>query len=246
MLLQERFAYNQTMNVDDSTDLAVAKVASAIGEHARSRILFCLMDGHARTGTELAIVAGVNPSTASVHLARLRQEDLVSVLVQGKCRYYSLHNSHVASALEALAIIVGGPRRSFQPSTPLRLRSARTCYDHMAGTVSVLLHDRLMTIRWLQATGHEASTTYDVTDSGAKGLKSLGIDVEQARRLRRRFAFACLDWSERKPHIGGALGAAILKMLFERRWAVQDLDSRVLSITRLGQREFRSRFDLEI
>jgi DNA-binding transcriptional ArsR family regulator len=233
------------MNVGDSTDLAVAKVASAIGEHARSRILFCLMDGHARTGTELAIVAGVNPSTASVHLARLKHENLVSVLVQGKHRYYSLHDSHVASALEALAVVAGA-RHSFQPSTPLRLRNARTCYDHMAGTVSVLLHDRLKTIGWLNTRVAGSNNVYDVTGPGAKNLESLGIDLEETRMLRRRFAFACLDWSERKPHIGGALGAAILKMLLRRRWAARDLDSRVLSITRLGQREFRARFDLEI
>lgn len=234
------------MNVGDSTDLAVAKVASAIGEQARSRMLFSLMDGHARTGTELAIIAGVNPSTASVHLARLKKESLVSVLVHGKHRYYSLYDLHVASALEALAVVAGTPRQTFRPSTPLRLRSARTCYDHMAGAVSVLLHDHLKKIEWIYADVRVVNNDYDLTAVGAKGLESLGVDVEETRKLRRRFAFGCLDWSERKPHIGGALGGAILKMLLKRRWATRDLDSRVLSITRLGQREFRSRFDLEV
>ena len=130
------------MNVEHYADAAVARIAAAIGEPARARMLYCLMDGHARTSTELAMVAEVSPSTASAHLNRLKAEHLVKVLVQGKHRYYSLEGPDVASTLEGLSVLAGSVRREFVPSTPSRLRAARTCYDHMAGTVGVSLHDR--------------------------------------------------------------------------------------------------------
>src|SRR5260221_12672555 len=117
--LQEHFVYDQSM---DAEDHAVSRIAAAIGEPARARMLYCLMDGQARTSTELAVVADVSPSTASVHLHRLKTERLVNVLVQGKHRYYSLHGAHVAAALEALSVLAGGgsrgPRDAFVPSTP--------------------------------------------------------------------------------------------------------------------------------
>src|ERR1700722_20122222 len=109
-------------------DVAVCRIAAAIGEPARARMLYCLMDGRARTSTELAMVAEVSPSTASVHLSRLKTERLVKVLVQGKHRYYSLEGPNVASALESLSVLAGGPRGKFVPTTPSRLRVARTCY----------------------------------------------------------------------------------------------------------------------
>ena len=130
------------MNVADP-DAAVPRIAAAIGEPARARMLYCLMDGRARTSTELAVVGGVSPSTASVHLSRLKTARLVTVLVQGKHRYYSLNGESVGRALEALNVLAGRPRSAFAPRTPIRLRAARTCYDHMAGTVAVALHDRL-------------------------------------------------------------------------------------------------------
>ena len=125
-------------------DLQLARLAGAIAEPARARMLSCLMDGHARTATELATVAEVAPSTASAHLARLKEERLVALLVQGKHRYFRLADDDVAAALEGLMVVAGAPRvAGFKPSTPSRLRSARTCYDHMAGTAGVALHDRL-------------------------------------------------------------------------------------------------------
>jgi DNA-binding transcriptional ArsR family regulator len=202
-------------------------------------MLYCLMDGHARTSTELATVAEVSPSTASAHLNRLRTVRLVKVHIQGKHRYYSLEGPNVASALEDLSILAGRPRDQFVPHTPSRLRAARTCYDHIAGTVGVLLHDRLQALAWL-------SITYDLTRDGAKALEALGIDIEATRGLRRRFACGCLDWSERRPHLGGALGAAMLKVSLKRKWVAQDLDSRALTITTIGRRELLARFGLRV
>src|SRR5215207_1905191 len=112
-------------------------------------MLYCLVDGHARTSTELAVVAEVTPSTASAHLQRLKRQQLVVVLAQGKHRYYSLGGPDVAAALEALSVLAGGSRRTFVPNTPTHLRAARTCYDHIAGRLGVSLHDRLRELCWL-------------------------------------------------------------------------------------------------
>ena len=203
------------MNVADP-DAAVPRIAAAIGEPARARMLYCLMDGRARTSTELAVVGGVSPSTASVHLGRLKTARLVTVLVQGKHRYYSLNGESVGRALEALNVLAGRPRSEFAPRTPVRLRAARTCYDHMAGTVAVALHDRLKALKWV-VPGSPAGDDYTLTDNGATALEALGIDLDRARSLRRRFAFACLDWSERRPHLGGALGAALLSLALQEK-----------------------------
>src|SRR5580704_10245021 len=140
-------------------DDAVSRIAAAIGEPARARILYCLVDGHARTSTELAMVADVSPSTASVHLNRLKTEHLVKVLIQGKHRYYSLEGPNVAMVLEGLSVLAGGARDQFVPTTPSRLRAARTCYDHLAGTVGVSLHDRFRALGWLSAGSKIAGST---------------------------------------------------------------------------------------
>jgi DNA-binding transcriptional ArsR family regulator len=205
-------------------------------------MLYCLVDGHARTSTELAAVAEVAPSTASVHLQRLKSERLVKVFAQGKHRYYSLEGANVAAALEALSVLAGRSRETFVPNTPNLLRAARTCYDHLAGALAVSLHDRFMALGWLsKGSGADA---YDLTPKGARALEALGIDVEATRALRRRFAYACLDWSERRPHIGGALGAAVLHVALKRQWVSRDLDSRALTVTSVGRREMQARFGL--
>jgi DNA-binding transcriptional ArsR family regulator len=235
------------MIASTKSPLSVADIASAIGEPARARMLSSLMDGRARTSTELAAIAGVTPSTASVHLQRLRSTQLVKVLVQGKCRYYSLHGAEVASALERLSVLAGGSREPFVPRTPGPLRFARTCYDHMAGATGVALHDRFTALQWITPgttpnAGREDS--YSLTPEGARAFASVGIDVEATRNLRRRFAYACLDWSERRPHLGGALGAAVLHLALKRRWVTQQLDSRILTLTSIGRHEMHARFGL--
>jgi DNA-binding transcriptional ArsR family regulator len=227
------------MDVENYPDAAVSRIAAAIGESARARMLYSLLDGHARTSTELATVAEVTPSTASAHLNRLKTERLVKVFVQGKHRYYSLEGRNVASALEGLSLLAGGSSAKFVPNTPSRLRAARTCYDHIAGTLGVLLHDRLTAMNWM-------GDDYELTAKGTKAFESLGIDLEATRTLRRRFAYACLDWSERRPHLGGGLAAAVLKIALKRRWVVQDLDSRALAVTTLGRREILVRFGAQV
>lgn len=234
------------MNVDQHHETAVSRIAAAIGEPARARMLFCLMDGHARTSTELAAVADVATSTASAHLNRLKAERLVRLVTQGKHRFYSLEGPKVAKVLEGLSVLVDGPRKQFVPNTPTRLRSARVCYDHLAGALGVRLHDRFNELGWLMRAANGPDDAYDLSVNGKKGFAALGVDVEETQKLRRRFAYACLDWSERRPHMGGGLGAALLKTAIKRRWIAQDLDSRAIRVTGLGRRELRARFGLEL
>jgi len=241
----EHFVYDKNMDVERHADAAVSKIAAAIGEPARARMLYCLVDGRARTSTELAVIADVAPSTASVHLQRLKTQRLVKVFAQGKHRYYSLEGANVAAALEALSVLASGSRDVFVPNTPNRLRAARTCYDHIAGTLGVSLHDRLKTLAWLSGTSG-ADNGYDLTPVGANAFEALGVDIEATRTLRRRFAYACVDWSERRPHVGGAVGAALLNVALKRKWVVPDLDSRALGVTSLGRREILARFGLQV
>ncbi|MGC2331694.1 MAG: helix-turn-helix transcriptional regulator [Candidatus Acidiferrales bacterium] len=227
----------------EAVDSEVSSIAAAIGEPARARMLYCLSDGRARTSTELAVVADISPSTASAHLQRLLVERLVKVIAQGKHRYYSLEGADVAAALEALCVLAGGSREAFVPNTPNPLRFARTCYDHIAGTLGVSLHDRFRALGWLSATS-ATGNSYEIPSKGAKAFAALGIDIEATRKLRRRFAYACVDWSERRPHVGGAVGAALLGVALRRKWVIQDLDSRALSITKVGRREMLARFGI--
>jgi len=229
---------------DTPADARLARIAGAIAEPARARMLCGLMDGHARTATELAAVAGVAPSTASVHLARLRDERLVDAVAQGKHRYFRLSGPDVAAALEGLMVLAGGSASvGFVPNTPSRLRAARTCYDHMAGTAGVALHDRLFAQGWLATTPHDDG--YALTSDGAIALESLGLDVDAARAKRRRFACACIDWSERRPHLGGALGAAWLQLALRRGWVRPSLHDRALTLTPKAQRELPELFGLD-
>ena len=236
------FAYDQSVNVESRSDGSVSTIAAAIGEPARARMLYCLVDGRARTSTELAVIAEVSPSTASTHLQRLTTERLVRVAAQGKHRYYSLEGTAVAAALEALSVLAGQSHPKFVPNTPTGLRAARTCYDHIAGSLGVLLLDRFRTLGWVSTAA--ANNECVLTIAGTKAFAALGIDINATRMLRRRFAYACVDWSERRPHLGGALGAALFKIVLSRKWVIQDLDSRALHITTLGRREILSRFGL--
>jgi len=230
------------MNVEHH-DIGVSQVAAAIAEPARTKMLCSLMDGHARTSTELAAVAEVSASTASAHLAKLKELALVRLHVQGRHRYYSLADKQVAQALEALMVIGHNTAPGFKSSTPGRLQFARTCYDHMAGTLAVLLHDRMIDAGWLEETDERA---YRLSASGTALFEGLGVEVRDLNTQRRRFACPCLDWSMRRPHLGGSLGAALLQTALKRKWVTQDLDSRALALTALGRKEMGGRFGVEL
>ena len=234
------------MNVPGTPDALVSSIAAAIAAPARARMLYALVDGRARTSTELAMVADVTPATASVHLARLTTLRLVRVSAHGKHRFYSLEGADVAATLEALSVLAGGPGSAVGREGLGGLRAARTCYDHIAGALGVAWYDRLTVLGWLSADARAGGNACDLTAMGVVALEALGVDVTATRALRRRFAYGCVDWSERRPHLGGALGAALLEVALKRRWVLREPDSRVLSITSIGRRELLTRFGFRV
>jgi DNA-binding transcriptional ArsR family regulator len=232
------------MDVVDSIDQEASRIASAIGEPARAKILYCLMDDYARTSTELAAVASVGASTASAHLDRLLKTRLLKVSAQGRHRYYSLAGPQVARILEVLSTLAGTVSPKFVPRTPDRLRLARTCYDHIAGSLGVRLHDRLLKMEWISGSGKDAN--YSISRKGRGKLIEIGIEVGEIEIHRRRIAFGCLDWSERRSHIAGSLGAAILRLASKRKWLIRDLDGRGLTPTAFGRQELRRIFGIDL
>lgn len=222
----------------------IAEVAALVGDPARANMLCALLGGRALNATELAFAAGVSPQTTSGHLGKLFQAHLVVLMKQGRHRYYRLAGPHVGRMLESImSVALTGPPR-FQPKSKLddRLRHARTCYDHIAGLLGVALTDRL-TEREFIILGDEAG---EVTPAGADFLIKLGVDLSGARTKRRLFCRPCLDWTERRPHIGGAVGAALAKRCFELKWIERQRDSRALTITPAGRRGLMEFFALSI
>jgi hypothetical protein len=167
----------------------------------------------------------------------------VTVRRQGKHRHYSLSSGEVASLLERLSVLAGGKRAALVCKAPEHLRAARTCYDHIAGTIGVAFRDRFAALGWLTISSTGETETYDLTPRGVNALTTLEINIGAARGLRRRFVFfGCLDWTERRYHLGGALGAALLQFACKKKWIRQELDSRAPRVTDLGHRELLNRF----
>ena len=211
----------------------LAAVAALIAEPARAAILDALLAGEAVRAGELARRAGIAPSTASEHLARLLDGRLVSCEAHGRERRYALASPEVADALEALARIAPPEQiRSLRAAdTSSALRYARTCYDHLAGQLGVGLTDALLARNLLLV----ADGSYTLTPLGETTLAELGVDIDRARTARRSFARACLDWSEQRPHLAGALGAALTDTLLTQRWLLRRPHDRALSVTPKGQ-----------
>lgn len=222
----------------------IAEAAALIGDPSRATMLSALMDGRALTATELAYSSGITPQTASGHLSRLTEAKLVEVEKQGRHRYYRLANEHVAHALEALAVLaVHGPPRH-RPTGPRdeAMRFARTCYDHLAGRVGVALAQSLLKDGSLT----EGREVFEITPSGETRLEKLGIELASLHKGRRAIASRCLDWSERTPHLGGALGAALLKELESRKWVLRAKGTRAVTLTQVGGEGLRSQFGISL
>lgn len=216
----------------------LAAIGTLLGDPTRSLMLELLYDGRAWTATELARAAGITPQTASSHLRKLVDGNLLAVDAQGRHRYFRLAGTDVADALEAMKILATG--RTERPGLH-RVRNdplskARTCYDHLAGKLGVAMADS-MTDHGYCVEGHDA---YDLSPAGEALLEKLNIDVEQVRERRRSFARKCLDWSERRYHLGGALGAALADCFFERGWIQRNAGSRAVTITAGGRRNLKS------
>jgi DNA-binding transcriptional ArsR family regulator len=232
------------MQLKRDADVDMSKVAAVIGESARTRMLMTLLDGRARTGSELASLAGLTISTTSVHLFRLEAAHLVSVHRKGRNCYYRLRGARVAAALEALSALATDKRVAPMPSTSNSIPLARSCYDHIGGTIAVALHDCFRSRGWLVAAETPRAGAYDLSLSGAEAFRALGIDVEAVKSLRRTLAHGCLDWHEGKYHVGGALGAAFAALAHTRKWIVPDSNDRSLLITEEGHQELMARWGI--
>ena len=216
----------------------LARLGSALAAPARARMLLTLLDGGEHSGTELSAAAGVGASTASAHLARLATAGLIVVRRQGRVRWVRLAGRSVAEWLEASADLAG--RRGASPRVAPHLRAARSCYDHLAGELGVALCHQLRARAWISFRGHD----FALTAAGDAALVQIGVAWDRA--ARRRLAPACLDWSERRAHLGGALGAALLAHMLRHAWLRRHLDSRALDVTPRGQRELHARFGLSL
>jgi DNA-binding transcriptional ArsR family regulator len=217
----------------------IARVAGLIGDRARAEVLTALLADRALTATELAGIAGVSKQTISGHLAKLLEAGLLTVERQGRHRYFRLADRDVAELLESLmgvAFRTGSLRLRPGPREPA-LRKARVCYDHLAGELGVLMYEGLIQRRVL-TTGDEGLR---LTRDGEDWLASFGVDAEAVATQRRAACRPCLDWGERRHHLGGAMGAALLARLFELRWASRANGSRVVTFTPRGEADFRAR-----
>jgi DNA-binding transcriptional ArsR family regulator len=215
----------------------IARIAALLGDSARADALTALMTDHALTATELAAIAGVTKQTMSAHLSKLLAASLITVDQQGRHRYFRLADEDVGGLLESLmgvAFRTGSVRLLSSPREPA-LRKARVCYDHLAGELGVLAYESLVRNDLLQLSrqGLRLST------AGAEWFQRTGIDIDAAYRKRRTFCRPCMDWSERRYHLAGSLGAAFLSRVCDLRWAKIEKASRVVRFTPRGDREFR-------
>ena len=206
-------------------------------------MLAALIDGRSRTATELAYHAGVSPQTASSHLAKLVQARLLAMEAEGRFRHYRLAGPNVGHAIEALLALAGdgeryrkGPTKGIEP-----IRIARTCYDHLAGRLGVALTHMMVKRKLLKPSGRD----FRLTPSGEKFLRKFGVDVEKAKHPRRAFARQCRDWTERRPHLAGALGAALAARWLELRWVTRVPEERYLIVTNRGRTALKGLFSIK-
>lgn len=218
--------------------------AALLCEPSRAKIVWSLLDGRAYTASELALVADVSPSSVSNHLSKLLQGEILKVDAQGRHRYYSFANPDVAYAVESLANLAGKKTSSkIETTTPVsEVKYCRTCYNHLAGKVGVLISERLLL--------HERialqDTSFEVTTAGRTLFQEFGLDIGEIKKQRRHFAKPCLDWSERKYHLAGSLGAALFKQMLGLDWMRRTKNSRSILITATGREGLLQTFDVKV
>jgi DNA-binding transcriptional ArsR family regulator len=247
-----------TLNHDDARPFpGLSRIGSLLADPGRAAMLWSLMDGRARPAGELTMIAGISPSAASGHFSRLVESGLLALEVSGRHRYYRIATPDIAMAIEALANLAQASaplrepaeahRQAPRPASavPLDMRYARTCYDHLAGELAVRLFERMLRSKWLEVVPGAPSgsqrpgpASLDATPQGFNEFARLGIDLAAQKARRRRFACTCIDWSERRPHLGGALGAAFLDACTEHGWLETTSKRRVLRVTPTGEQHF--------
>lgn len=206
-------------------------IAKLIGDPSRAIMLSLLIDGRARTASELSVVADITSQTASAHLAKLLQGNLVSVEQQGRHRYYRLANNNVGDMLESMLVFSHSvvDKKPFGPKDQ-SLHFARSCYDHLAGELSVQIFDGLKNAGVIV----QVADSFVIKEDQAGAFKMLDIDINQVKTRKRPLIRTCLDWSERHHHLAGALGAAVLKGLLDKQWVKREENSRLLALTKKG------------
>ncbi|MGO4950239.1 ArsR/SmtB family transcription factor [Paenibacillus sp. DRB1-1] len=227
-----------------STKSNVAMIASLVSEPSRAAILTALLDGRFHTASELAHMAGIKPQTASFHLAKMTEAQVVTVEKQGRHRYYGIQDPEVARVMESfLSIAPSVPIHSFKHASENEaLRLARTCYDHVAGQLGV----QLMSFFIQKGILSEDQDGLHITEQGEIFFTDFQIDLKKTRQKRRSFSHKCLDWSERRHHLAGALGSALLDRLFELNWIERLPTTRAIRVTADGKRGFKEIFSIEV
>ncbi|MED3550647.1 ArsR/SmtB family transcription factor [Cytobacillus praedii] len=222
----------------------VAIIASLVSEPSRAAILTVLMDGRYHPVNELAYMAGIKPQTASFHLSKMVNAKIVAVEKQGRHRYYGIESQQVAQVMESLLLIAPPIEiKSFkQASEDKAIRLARTCYDHLAGGLGVKLTDALIQEGILC----EGSKEFTVTEKGKEFLADFQIDLKRVESKRRSFSHKCLDWSERRHHLAGALGNALLERLLELNWVERLPKTRAIKVTSKGEKGLKETFSIEV
>jgi DNA-binding transcriptional ArsR family regulator len=220
------------MNAD-----SIARIAGLIGEAGRIQMLTALLDGNGHSAAELAMAAAVSPQTASSHLSKLLEGELISSERRGRQRFFRLKNSDVATAIEALGALAQDSGADAMPE----LRFARTCYDHLAGVLAIALRNELIG----KGVVRQGKDAFLLTSNGERFLRGLDIDPSALRKVRRAFAHKCLDWTERHHHIGGSVGAALLSRFFEMKWLARMRGTRAVRLTHAGERGFEQIFGIQ-
>lgn len=218
-----------------SSEPPIARVAALIGDPARALMLSALMDGRSRTAGELARTAGITPQTASGHLTKLINAGLLAIEPQGRHRYHRLASAQVGHALESLMVIARPHSPAAFGPADAGMRHARSCYDHLAGELAVQMADRFIANGWIDGTGRQ----WTLTEAGQAHTAAVGLRLP-VTGTRRPIVKPCLDWSERRPHISGQLGAVILDMALEQRWLKRARGTRILQVSDSGRRALQA------
>jgi DNA-binding transcriptional ArsR family regulator len=227
-----------------TTGRIIAEIAAVVGEPARATMLSALLDGRALTANELACAARITPQTASTHLAKLTEVGLLSVIRNGRHRYFWLASPAVVQMLDGIVAVAIEHRPRYRPLSrqAKELSAARMCYVHLAGRLSVDITD-VLTAREYLVLSDEAA---EITTAGTRFLDEFGIDLSALSSTRRRFCRFCIDWTERRPHIAGAVGAALTKRYFDLGWIERMKHSRTVTVTPSGKRGFLETFGIEV
>jgi DNA-binding transcriptional ArsR family regulator len=221
----------------------IAEIAGLVGEPARATMLSALLDGRALTATELACAARVTPQTASTHLAKLAEAGLIAPTRDGRYRYFRLASPRVAEMLDGIMAVALENRPRYRPLSrrARELSAARICYDHLAGRLSVDLTDAFVAREYVVLDDEAA----EITIAGARFFSELGIELPRLRPTRRHLCRLCLDWTERRPHIAGAVGAAITTRYFDLGWMERMKRSHAVIVTPLGRRGLQETFGID-